>query len=481
MMGGAGRESRVRFPDPDADPQSSFSCSIPVIIQSDRKRMGMFISGYRRGKTRIVAIGIVAVELLLYALSSHPRPSTITTMPHSAASWHFRQFVIGVIREACSGSVSSSARWAPDCGGADAASTRSCTHRRGSRSRRCSTQAQEAEFALLKDDHRNQRFRHVEASRGAGGRQATSRCAKRPSDGRQRTWVRLTGKGRTAFRRHVKALETLAASCRKRRAGRTIGSMRGGSSEARLREKRSQHQRLSRARQGAATAFPVRISRRRLVRRGDAAAERRGFAVGRARAARASRRFVDRPVDRAVRQALGDAGRLGTGRAIGTLCPPRRSAGGEGRGGRPTYRSRFRRSAPARSARSRRRPRSLVPALYRQGPRLRRAHDRDGPRRRAAARWSSPSTSPSRARAIANRAGCPAVAARGRHAPGARTAGLAVGCRRPRPPDQPRQPRADCRQARAAERFPGLDPRNFDAFGQLEGRRMGARAMGRAR
>lgn len=43
--------------------------SIPLIVHSDRKRMGMFINGYRRGKTRIVAIGILAVELSLYAFS----------------------------------------------------------------------------------------------------------------------------------------------------------------------------------------------------------------------------------------------------------------------------------------------------------------------------------------------------------------------------------------------------------------------------
>jgi hypothetical protein len=44
-------------------------CLIPLIIHSDRKRMGMFINGYRRGKTRVVAFGIVAVELALYAVS----------------------------------------------------------------------------------------------------------------------------------------------------------------------------------------------------------------------------------------------------------------------------------------------------------------------------------------------------------------------------------------------------------------------------
>src|SRR5438270_14031181 len=44
-------------------------CCIPLIIHSDRKRMGMFINGYRRGKTRVVALGILAVELSLYAAS----------------------------------------------------------------------------------------------------------------------------------------------------------------------------------------------------------------------------------------------------------------------------------------------------------------------------------------------------------------------------------------------------------------------------
>ena len=44
-------------------------CLVPVIIHSDRKRMGMFINGYRRGKTRIVAIGVLIVELSLYFVS----------------------------------------------------------------------------------------------------------------------------------------------------------------------------------------------------------------------------------------------------------------------------------------------------------------------------------------------------------------------------------------------------------------------------
>jgi hypothetical protein len=44
---------------------------IPLIIRSDRKRMGMFINGYRRGKTRWVAFGILAIWLALYGVSVH--------------------------------------------------------------------------------------------------------------------------------------------------------------------------------------------------------------------------------------------------------------------------------------------------------------------------------------------------------------------------------------------------------------------------
>ena len=42
---------------------------IPLIIHSDRKRTGMFINGYRRGKTRLVVVGILIVELGLYFVS----------------------------------------------------------------------------------------------------------------------------------------------------------------------------------------------------------------------------------------------------------------------------------------------------------------------------------------------------------------------------------------------------------------------------
>ena len=44
---------------------------IPVIIRSDRKRMGMFINGYRRGKTRLVTFPMLVVEMSLYAFSAY--------------------------------------------------------------------------------------------------------------------------------------------------------------------------------------------------------------------------------------------------------------------------------------------------------------------------------------------------------------------------------------------------------------------------
>ena len=71
----------------------------------------------------------------------------------------------------------------------------------------------------------------------------------------------------------------------------------------------------------------------------------------------------------AVRARMGDAGRLGPGRARGTLCAAGRGAGGAGRGGGeraadPVDRERL--LAPTRSRRAG--MSRLVPALFRQGP-----------------------------------------------------------------------------------------------------------------
>ncbi len=46
-------------------------CMVAVVVRSDRRRLGMFINGYRRGKTRVVALGTLFVELSLYMLSAY--------------------------------------------------------------------------------------------------------------------------------------------------------------------------------------------------------------------------------------------------------------------------------------------------------------------------------------------------------------------------------------------------------------------------
>lgn len=72
-------------------------------------------------------------------------------------------------------------------------------------------QAKEAEFALLKDitgASDSVMSKHLSALADAG----YISLRKAASGGRQRTWASLTSSGRAAFRRHVKALETLAAS-----------------------------------------------------------------------------------------------------------------------------------------------------------------------------------------------------------------------------------------------------------------------------
>ena len=43
--------------------------AIILIVRSDRRRLGVFINGYRRGKTRLVTFPMLAVMLGLYALS----------------------------------------------------------------------------------------------------------------------------------------------------------------------------------------------------------------------------------------------------------------------------------------------------------------------------------------------------------------------------------------------------------------------------
>jgi hypothetical protein len=42
---------------------------IGLIVRSDRRRMGMFVNGYRRGKTLIVSLAMLAIVLTLYMFS----------------------------------------------------------------------------------------------------------------------------------------------------------------------------------------------------------------------------------------------------------------------------------------------------------------------------------------------------------------------------------------------------------------------------
>jgi DNA-binding MarR family transcriptional regulator len=72
-------------------------------------------------------------------------------------------------------------------------------------------QARDAEFALLKDltgTSDSVMSKHLTALAEAG----YVAVRKAASGGRQRTWASLTSTGRQAFKRHVKALEVLAAT-----------------------------------------------------------------------------------------------------------------------------------------------------------------------------------------------------------------------------------------------------------------------------
>ena len=42
-----------------------------LIVRSDRKRMGMFVNGYRRGKTLFVSFAMLAIDLGLYSFNVH--------------------------------------------------------------------------------------------------------------------------------------------------------------------------------------------------------------------------------------------------------------------------------------------------------------------------------------------------------------------------------------------------------------------------
>jgi len=46
-----------------------FFLAVILIVRSDRRRLGVFINGYRRGKTRLVVLPLMLIWLALYAAS----------------------------------------------------------------------------------------------------------------------------------------------------------------------------------------------------------------------------------------------------------------------------------------------------------------------------------------------------------------------------------------------------------------------------
>jgi hypothetical protein len=69
--------------------------AIVLVMQSDRRRLGVFVNGYRRGKTRLVAFPMLAVILILYGVScwfALDRDQPAVSFALAAAS-----FVVGYI------------------------------------------------------------------------------------------------------------------------------------------------------------------------------------------------------------------------------------------------------------------------------------------------------------------------------------------------------------------------------------------------
>ena len=74
-----------------------FLIGIVVIVQSDRRRTGVFVNGYRRGKTRIVSFAMLAAIVPLYALSARAGLAGDTTTPLLLAAVTFVVSLVGSI------------------------------------------------------------------------------------------------------------------------------------------------------------------------------------------------------------------------------------------------------------------------------------------------------------------------------------------------------------------------------------------------
>jgi hypothetical protein len=70
---------------------------IGLIVVADRRRMGMFVNGYRRGKTLGLTLALLAVNLGLYAMSVRAQIDGNTNMPLMFSGVAFGVNVIGSI------------------------------------------------------------------------------------------------------------------------------------------------------------------------------------------------------------------------------------------------------------------------------------------------------------------------------------------------------------------------------------------------
>jgi len=166
--------------------------------------------------------------------------------------------------------------------------------------------------------------------------------------------------------------------------------------------------------------------------------------------------------------------RAGAGRPFRAVRAARRSPGGQGRGccGRAVHAVDAERLFDRRSRA--RRP-ALVPALYRQGSRVRQRHDRAGERRRL--RCAAADCRPRCAGHALPRLSCRTfrIAARtGKpDASGAPAARLGVGRGNARSPDDHGQPRAAARFRRGPRRPDGLGRAQLRCERDVEGCRVG--------
>jgi hypothetical protein len=71
--------------------------AIGLIVASDRRRMGMFVNGYRRGKTLIVSLSLLAIILTLFWFSARAGLAGDHTTPLFLGAPAFVASVVGSV------------------------------------------------------------------------------------------------------------------------------------------------------------------------------------------------------------------------------------------------------------------------------------------------------------------------------------------------------------------------------------------------